>query len=310
MLDFESAVIVELPAIIKAHTDAGKRIVEVESSTESVDAEGDCIRQSALMDSAASFIKSGHLDMEHFSEIGHRIGIRDPNSFIVGRPIEVKDIGMGRTSVVGEIFRAPDGIHDPVRNRYDALWDTLQPAVKGGDTPLVEWRASIFGFPVGEEVLNCRTETCPSGATRFEIKAMSWRSLAFTRTPVNDSLTGFARIITAKSLIARFAKSFPEGNMGPGTFAAMGMSENVSPPTQPPSLSPAPGSLIAPPRTLAEALGQYHHHMRRDCTETAGMKSLAGFKQHFTVCCGMSPEDAELFSHATLYHLLLDKRRS
>jgi hypothetical protein len=325
-LDLSRAVIIDLPTVIKAipATD-GRRLVEVQASCEACDLEGDVILQSALVDSAASFCASGHLDLEHFSEIGHRIGIRDPSSFIVGRPVEVKDIGQGRTSVIGEIFRSRDG-HNPAKNRFDAFWDTLT------SSPPIQWLSSVYGFPRSDAVADCRSEVCPSGATRFEIKAMDWRSLAFTRTPVNNALTGHAHIITAKARIAELllAKNFNESTgMPAGVFSAMALSDDdltlppetsppvTSPPSAPgtpPQIPPSYGTPAAPtlhaPRTIADALGQYHHHMRRDCLHCGGLRTIAGFRQHFVACCGMDGDAADLHAHALMYHLLLDRRRS
>src|ERR1700743_2718026 len=109
MLD--DAVIVDFPILIKAATTAeGRRMIEVEASSEECDSEGDVILQKALLGSAKSFVRTGHID--HISEMGERMGIPNPESYIIGHPTEVKDIGGGRTSVVAEIMRSKDGKMD------------------------------------------------------------------------------------------------------------------------------------------------------------------------------------------------------
>ncbi len=195
----EEAIAILLPVLVKARVPdaSGRRIVEVEASNESVDADGDVILQRALIDAAADFVKSGHLDLDHLSEFGDRLGLPDPAGFIIGRPTEVKDLGGGRTGVVGEIRRSLDGRHDPKRNRYDAFWDSLQ------SDPPVLWQASVYGFPKAGMVRDCSDGSCPdTGARRYLVEGFEWRSLAFTRQPKNQAITGFARIVTAKSLIA------------------------------------------------------------------------------------------------------------
>lgn len=195
--DLDDAVVMLLPALVKArHDSSGRRIVEVEASTEEVDADGDVVLQSALLASADSFVRNGHLDIDHYSEFGHRIGIPDPLSWIVGRPLEVKALAGRRTSVVGEISRSLDGVDDPRRNRFDELWASLR------RDPPVRWFSSIFGYP--DDFADCSAGgACDgTGATRYVIRSIDWRSLAFTRTPKNTALTGAARIVTAKAFVA------------------------------------------------------------------------------------------------------------
>ena len=281
-------IVIDFPAIVKAHAaNDGRRMVEVEASVEKVDSEGDLILQQALLDAAPDFIRTGHLDIDHISELGTRLGIADPTSYIVGRPREVKDIGDKRTSVVGEIMRSPNGQHDPTRNKYDAFWESLHA------NPPVLWRASIYGFPKDGEIVDCSTETCDSGISRYLIKGIEWRSLAFTRNPVNDSIVGAARIITAKAfVIAKGGVPFVPTNDAPG-FPGMEMKANG-----------------LAPRSLTDAVGQYHRHMRNSCEYTQGINTVIGFKSHFEKCCGMAEEEADLYAHALMYHVLRESRRA
>lgn len=198
----DKAIVARLPVIIKAvpPDSSGRRIVEVEASCEAVDYDGDVILQEALLSSAQSFVATGHLDIDHLSEFGARLGLPDPTSYIVGRPLEVKSAAGNRTYVRGEIRRSLDGSFDPVRNRYDEFWHSLQ------SDPPVQWYSSVYGFPIDMD--DCSSGACGhTDAARYLIKKMDWRSLAFTRTPKNQALKDATRIVTAKSFISEIAKS-------------------------------------------------------------------------------------------------------
>jgi hypothetical protein len=197
-LDLERAITMQVPCLIKARPDgrSGRRIVEVEVSTEEVDLDGDIVLQSALLNAGSKFCSTGHLDIDHFSEIGYQVGILDPASYIVGRPLDVISLAGNCTSVVGEISKAlgpPNGRP----HQSDIFWESLR------REPPVVWYSSIFGYPTAWEDCAGNDGACGCmGATRFVIKAIDWRSLAFTRSPKNTALKGAARIVMAKSMIA------------------------------------------------------------------------------------------------------------
>jgi hypothetical protein len=199
--DLDDALVIELPVIVKARTSGVKRVIEVEASNESVDYDGDVILQRALLDSAPTFVARGHLDLDHLSEFGLRMGLPDPASYIIGRPLEVQDLGGGRTGVVGEIRRSLDGVPDAKANRYDDFWASMQ------SVPPVKWQASVFGYPKAGMIKDCREEMCATGATRFLVEGFDWCSLALTRTPKNLGLKGAARIVSAKSFMHEMAKA-------------------------------------------------------------------------------------------------------
>lgn len=315
-LDLTEALMVDIPVIIKAAEDSfGRRMFSVEASSEALDGEGDVIEQKALLDSASEFVKNGHIDWNHFSEIGARLGIPGvPSDWIIGNPREVVDLGEGRTGVIAEIRRSTDGSFDPNHRIFDAIWRDL--AIT---TPPVNYRASIYGFPKAGMIEDCRKATCTSPATRFHIKGMDWKSLALTTNPVNDSLSGFARVVTAKSFI-ELAKSqyFKSTDSNPFPLPSQMAAPTESPFQGNPDLkaepitaapqSTAPSFPVQPPRCIADAIGQYHTHMAK-CPHTAGLKSTAGFKNHFIACCGLDDTMADLYSHALMHSLLTLSRR-
>ncbi len=290
----DDALIVDFPVLIKSSVDKdGRRMMEVEASSEVVDSEGDVILQKALLGSAKSFVKSGHIDIDHLSELGDRLGIPNPESFIIGHPKEVKDLGEGRTGVVAEIMRSRDGKFDSAKNRYDSFWESLQ------SDPPVRWRASIYGFPLPGEVDDCRKAACSGDATRFLVKGMDWRSLAMTRNPINTSLTGYARIVTAKSWVAERIMKGGMTGMPNQVMPAVGMSDTMPPPMMPMSL----------PMNMDTLAGQFERHIDKSCMFTKGGHSREAFKDHFVNCCGAPHELAEILAHALMYHEILRKRR-
>lgn len=262
--EFEGALVAQIPAIIKARPlqNDGRRIVDVECSNETVDYDGDVILQKALLDSAASFIATGHLDIDHLSEFGARLGIPNPTSYIVGRPLEVRGEAGNRTFMEGEISRSFDRTDDPTKNKYDEFWASLR-----RDPPVI-WFASIYGWPTDLE--DCTKGICSRPeATRFVIKAMDWRSLAFTMAPKNFSLKSACRIVTAKSYIEELSKKFPPTRKLPDRISD--------------AAEPCP-----------------------NC-EVEKTPSLVGYRKHFKKCRGCSEEHSDLLAHAVMYRTVLQR---
>jgi hypothetical protein len=204
-LKTNEAVVISFPALIKGSIYKGKRIIEFEASNETSDQEGDVILQSALLDAAPAFIEKGHIDIDHYSELGknpafHYLGITNPDDWIIGTPLEVKDLGKGCTGVKAEIFQQANGKYDPEHYKYDAFWKSLQ------SKPVVKYYASVYGFPGADT----EEKACAIGAsgkevcaTRYLVKSFDWRSTAVTRNPINDSIKSTVRIITAKAFAAK-----------------------------------------------------------------------------------------------------------
>jgi hypothetical protein len=282
----ESAIFIEMPVLVKSRQDGDRRLVEVEASNEVVDSEGDVILQQALLGSADSFLKSGHLDIDHLSEIGDRLGVQNPSSYIVGNPVEVKDLGGGRTSVVGELHKAG-------RQKADELWESLK-----ADPP-VRWRASIYGFPLPGQLIDCRVTKAGNlyGASRFLVKGLDWRSLAFTRNPINTAITGSATVVTAKSYLAIMKSRMPG-------FQGIGSTGQQIP------LLEVPNYIISP-RDPEEMAGHFFHHIAKGhcpCINGTSGYSSSRFAQHFEVCCGESAFDAAIKGGAMMDLLRKDRR--
>lgn len=292
------AILFNCRTIVKSSTDSfGNRVVEVQASSEDVDAEGDIIRQKALLGSADTFLKSGHIDIDHISELGDRLGIADSTSYIIGHPTDVKDIGKHCTSVVFNVLKSKNGTVDTKKNRYDSFWESLQ------TDPPVKWSSSIYGFPQDDGVEDCREKICASGATRFIVNKIDFRSLAMTRNPVNTSLTNYAKIVSSKAFVEALIKG---GNVQqylarsyPTSAGAVVNSDAAAMAYVPP---------MATPWNMDELVGQYHNHMK-SCEHTAGLNSVEGFKAHFAACCAAGESNATILAHALMHHLHLARKR-
>jgi hypothetical protein len=281
--------IITFDALVKARStdSSGRRLIECEVSNQEVDLEGDVIEQKALLDSADYFIKYGHIDIDHISELGFRAGIKNPSSYIIGRPTEVKDLGNGRTGMVGEIMKSRDGSVNPEQNKYDEVWKSLQAE------PPVMWRASIYGFPELDGVIDCSEVVCNSGATRYHITKLQWKSLALTRNPVNDAIKGCVQIISAKAQIDWLRKDMMMPfNLGETprlapAFNNLGQNQNPS---------------FSMPYSTSDLWQQYTEHMAKDCPHChPGLNSSLSFMDHFSMCCGADPSQSEILANALMW---------
>lgn len=330
-----SVVVFDLKCIIKAGIDAkGERIVELEASNEQVDLEGDVILQKALLDSADTFIRDGHLDIDHLSEIGDTLDppIADPLSYIVGIPTKVTDLGGGRTGVTCQITKSADGTVNTERNKYDMLWESLN------RKPPVAWRASIFGYPKLDEIVDCSATSCSHGATRYLVKGIDWRSLAFTRTPMNNKITGFATIVSAKSYsnIMKAGGYWPvEGDiftqgdepilssMVGGTNGVPGVggtaiaegsdygysgASSLDATVYPIAGSDALNIPVNPncPNNTDEMWGEYLRHIIHDCPINSYLdgNTVGFFREHYMLCRGLPFDKADILAHAMAFMVL------
>ena len=319
-LPLMKAVIIEIPMLIKASVSDGRRIVELEASNEGVDLEGDKIAQSALMKSRDSFLRSGHLDIEHYSEIGDRLDppIPNPASYIVGRPIDVVDLGNGRTGVVGEIAKSADGSYRPDLYKYDMLWESLN------RNPPVKWLASIYGYPIPEEVIDCSATTCNNGAKRYYVTGIDWRSLAFCKNPMNNHIVGAARVVSQKSFTDTIVKATPFWPDGTDIFGAdsaepllasmvgglpgsVGGSAIQANDTQ----TPTPTAPMNCPASIDEMWGEYQRHILRDCPayDVSIGNTLGFFRDHYMQCRGLTFDKADILAHALMYVVKREQAR-
>ena len=326
-LPLMKAIAIDFDVVIKANVQNDKRIIELEASNEFCDLEGDSIVQSALMNSSAYFLQNGHIDLEHYSEIGDRLDppIPNPASYIVGKPLQVLDLGGGRTGVVGEIAQSKDGSFRPDVFMYDAIWDALN------RTPPVPYRASIYGFPISDKVIDCSTSSCSHGATRFEVHGITWKSLALCRNPMNDKIKGYVKVVTRKAL-GEFIKSngfWPDSTdifgadsaepmlasmVGglPGSVGGSAIQANDSL-TQNDGTVHESANPVAPncPASIDEMWGEYQRHILRDCPayDMSVGNTLSFFRDHYMQCRGLPFNKADILAHALMYVVKRERAR-
>ena len=327
-LPIMKAIAIDFDVVIKAHVQNDKRIIEFECSNSARDLEGDVILQSALMKSKDSFLRSGHLDLEHYSEIGDRLDppIPNPASYIIGKPLQVLDLGEGRTGIIGEIAKSADGSFQPERFQYDAIWDAIN------RQPPVEYRASIYGYPIPEEVVDCASSTCTHGATRYLVKGIDWRSTALCRRPMNDKIKGYVRVVSQKSFVTALSKAngfWPDSSdifgadsaepllasmVGglPGSVGGSAIQANDSL-TQNDGTVHESANPVAPncPASIDEMWGEYQRHILRDCPAydmTIG-NTLGFFRDHYMQCRGLPFDKADILAHALMYVVKREQAR-
>ena len=261
--------------IMKATIVGGERLVEVECSNQTEDSEGDIILQSALLKAGPKYIKHGHVDLDHYSEIGRNpryafLGIKDPESFIIGYPTNVFDMGDGRTGLKVRIKKNEDGISDPDLYKWDMFWDSLQ------KDPPTRWFASVYGFPGND------TEE-GTEAKRFLVKSFDWKSTAFTRTPVNETIIGTARVI-AKAKLHNIitAKSYAMSMLPKAWGESYGFDFNHF--------------------SRSALRSEYWGHLMKGCTSVSENRDLTVFdiRDHYIKCRNMPYDLADMCALATV----------
>lgn len=289
----DNALSISMPVIVKAMPVDGRRVISVEASNEATDLEGDVVTQASLLGSSGAFLKSGHLDIDHLSEIGARYGLSNPSDFIVGKPLEVNDLGGGRTGVVAEIFPAVPGLRE---TQADVFWKSLT------SNPNPPWRASIYGFPTQGGIIDARISKSADypSATRYIVKNIAWKSLALTRTPVNDSISGHAQVVTMKAFAWEMQR------IGSPHFAKA--YENAPTPAE-----CSPCTYMPLPRNRVELLGHWNYRIKDGDTPFAGPgsvfgSSVAGFREYFMNVCAVDYDTADIYANC-LMHLLKRERR-
>jgi hypothetical protein len=141
----------------------------------------------------------------------------------------------------------------------------------------VRWYASVYGFPLKGQIEDCTGKSCPGGARRYLIKGMMWRSLAFTRKPVNQALRGQAKIVSAKAMMVEIRKAM-----------SIAEAEPTSPGTaMPPQVSPRVDDLWAGRKCVSCAVHE--------------APTLAGYRAHFQKCAGMTEDVADLCAYAMMH---------
>ncbi|EGN2541060.1 hypothetical protein IIF27_004793 [Salmonella enterica] len=152
----------------------GERFIYFEASNEGIDQQGECILASALKDSVDTFLKFGNIDIDHYTQIGAKMGIKDYQAYEVGQPEAV--IFEGERTLVKARLYAGD---TPMAARADELWASLTQL-----NPPAKWYPSVGGA-----ILDKHQETDgKTGKTCTIITSVRWTNVGLSRTPVNQHL--------------------------------------------------------------------------------------------------------------------------
>lgn len=148
-----------------------------------------------MLGSADEFVRSYHYGVDYFSEISDRLGIARPTDYIIGSPLQAY-AGAGTTTITRGLINA--------RPKGNEFWDSLHV------DPPVRWCASIYCFPPEGTLIDAREHpghplVKRTGAGRFGVTQLKWVSLAFTLSPINTAIRGYARVMSDAQDIRRAA---------------------------------------------------------------------------------------------------------
>lgn len=168
-LTFEGLMMKATPA-----QEGDARIIYIQASNETRDAQGERVLRKALQDSAHVFKAYGNLDLDHYSMIGARQGIPNFHEYEIGRPVDVHFEG-DRTFVKAALYQGDT----PLARNANMVWDSMTKL-----SPPARWYPSVGGA-----VLSKAVETDPATGDRVPVvSAVRWTNLALSRTPVNQSV--------------------------------------------------------------------------------------------------------------------------
>ena len=105
----------------------GQRVIYIEASNEAVDHQGEVVMAKALADSADYYLRHGNLDIDHYTLIGPRMGLRDSNLYEIGRPLEVSSRD-GKTFVKGVVYSGTG----PAAEQANIFWSSMTMNASGG----------------------------------------------------------------------------------------------------------------------------------------------------------------------------------
>jgi len=190
-------------------TEGDNRFVYFEASNESVDQQGEVVLAKALAESAAYYLQFGNLDIDHYTQIGAKLGIPNYELFEIGRPIDVR-LDRGSTFVKAQVYRG----EGPAAEQANGFWSSVTDL-----SPPKRWFPSVGGKVISKAI----TIDPATKAKRAIIEKVRWSNVGLSRMPVNANLATVSTVpfgALTKSLCAEgfdFAKAMEAGY---GTDAA------------------------------------------------------------------------------------------
>lgn len=202
MLDGDTPLL-SFPGFFKAMPveEGGDRFVFMEASKQTRDMQGEIVLAKALEASAEYYARYGNLDLDHKTQIGARQGIKDPYSYEIGRPVEVK-CRDGQTFVKAAIYAGDT----PVAAHANSYWDSVTKLV-----PAKRWFPSVGGAVMerGQTFDPVSQNVVPT------IKAVRWTNIGLSATPVNVTVPEVSMVpmgLLAKSWGLDLVKAMEAGS--------------------------------------------------------------------------------------------------
>lgn len=209
--------------------EGGARIVYIEPSNETLDAAGEKVLSSALAAAAAEYERFGNLDVDHYTIIGPKIGLRDYMLYEIGRPLQVRIDGR-HTFVKAQLYQG-DG---ETARQANLVWESMTQL-----SPPARWYPSVGGA-----VLEKAAEIDPENNARVTlVKRVRWTNIAFSRTPVNQAVPSVATVP-----FGVFAKCWTPGGLDLGKALEAGQTY---------AIADAPGGQALRQQSLDHRLQRY-----------------------------------------------------
>jgi hypothetical protein len=194
---------VSVGSMLKAHPveDGGRRFCYFEASKEALDQQQEVVLAKALADAAGFYGRYGNVDIDHYTQIGAKLGIPDYPTYEIGRPCEVGQRD-GSTFVKSELYSAagPD-ISSPMLEKATMVWDGMTKV-----RPPQRWYPSIGGAVLGKSIRD------GVHGRHTVIDKVRWTNVGLSKTPVNQHVD-----VCGAMPIGTFAKALTAGY---GTDAA------------------------------------------------------------------------------------------
>lgn len=165
---------VSVGSLLKASpkTDGGRRYVYFEASKEAVDQQDETVLAKALAESSDFYLRYGNVDIDHYTQIGAKLGIPDYPLYEIGRPVEVGQRD-GSTFVKSEIFKGTG----KAAEKANMVWAGLTEI-----SPPQRWYPSVGGSVLQKSIVVDEA----TQARRAVISKVRWANVGLSKTPVNQ----------------------------------------------------------------------------------------------------------------------------
>lgn len=173
-------------ALLKAtpHAEGARRFLYLEASNEGRDQQAEVVMAKALAESAAFYERYGNIDLDHYTQIGAKLGIPDYPTYEIGVPVEVKQRGPA-TFVKCELYAAAGAkVSTPMLAKANMVWDSIT-ALR----PPQRWYPSVGGA-----VLHKSISVAANGERTVMIDKVRWINIGLSKTPVNQHVPEAAAI--------------------------------------------------------------------------------------------------------------------